>query len=162
MMHTVPVEAIPARPTFTRPDSTVAIPVPKPKPRSRIDPPRVYYDVRDKCWHLLEDYRLPDGRCTITIPAGFSFDLSSVPRVLWWILASFELGIAAPLVHDFLYCHGGRVRSYTRPSREYSRVGADRLFRRVMELEGVAKTNRLIAYKAVRWFGGNSWHEGAR
>jgi hypothetical protein len=39
----------------------------------------------------------------IQIPAGFVFDLASVPRVLWWLIAPFELSIVAPLIHDWLY-----------------------------------------------------------
>lgn len=39
----------------------------------------------------------------IKIPEGFIWDLSSVPRILWWILppdGDFEL---AALIHDYLY-----------------------------------------------------------
>lgn len=43
------------------------------------------------------------NKITITIPAGFEWDLSSVPRFLWGLLppdGDFEL---ASLIHDYLY-----------------------------------------------------------
>lgn len=46
--------------------------------------------------------RLRDGRI-ITIPKGFIWDLSSVPRFLWWLFppdGDFEF---ASLIHDYLY-----------------------------------------------------------
>lgn len=40
---------------------------------------------------------------TITIPAGFSTDLASVPRWLWWLVAPHDPQYAAAAVlHDFL------------------------------------------------------------
>ena len=44
---------------------------------------------------LLDEYLL--------IEEGFEFDLASVPRAAWSIIAPFELGQVAPLVHDHLY-----------------------------------------------------------
>lgn len=37
------------------------------------------------------------------IPAGFVWDLSSVPRILWWLLPPDSDGEIASLIHDFLY-----------------------------------------------------------
>jgi hypothetical protein len=39
----------------------------------------------------------------ITIPKGYTWDLSSVPRFLWWLLppdGDFQIGA---LIHDYLY-----------------------------------------------------------
>lgn len=49
----------------------------------------------------------------ITIPEGFIWDGSSVPRFLWWLLppeGDFEI---AGLIHDYLYVNK-RVFPYTR------------------------------------------------
>ena len=112
----------------------------------------------DDTWRLEADYSYQDGDHLITVPAGFEFDLSSVPRALWWLIAPFELSIAAPLLHDFLYEYGGNPPAGSVvPPHSYSRREADDLFRRVMEQEGVALWRRTLAYAAVRLFGGRAW-----
>ena len=73
---------------------------------SSLPPPLLSYVGGDN-WRLEADYTYQDGDRTITVPAGFMFDLSSVPRALWWLIAPFELSIVAPLLHDYLYEHGG-------------------------------------------------------
>ena len=125
--------------------------------RSRLPPPLVSY-LGEGRWRLEADYVYRDGDTAITVPAGFRFDLSSVPRVLWSLIAPFELSIAAPLVHDFLYRHGGRPpEGSVEPLRSYTRGEADRLFRRMMEAEGVPAWRRTVAYLAVRGFGRGAW-----
>ena len=83
-----------------------------------------------------------------------------MPRALWWLIAPFELSIAAPLLHDFLYFHGGQPPAgVVVPPRTYTRSDADRVFREVMKAEGVPLWRRALGYVAVRLFGGDSWHE---
>jgi hypothetical protein len=88
----------------------------------------------------------------IQIPAGFIFDLASVPRMLWWLIAPFELSIVGPLLHDYLYRVDGAREGYTRKQ-------VDELFERLMYLEGISGWRRRAAYRAVRVFGGGSWRE---
>jgi hypothetical protein len=129
-------------------------------PASALPPPVLTYLGNDT-WRLEADYFYQDGDRLITVPAGFEFDLSSVPRALWWLIAPFELSIAAPLLHDFLYENGGEPPAGSVvPPHSYSRREADDLFRRVMELEGVASWRRTLAYAAVRLFGGRAWKDG--
>ena len=54
--------------------------------------------IGDDTWRLEADYSYQDGDRRITVPAGFEFDLSSVPRPLWSLIAPFELSISAPLL----------------------------------------------------------------
>ena len=117
-------------------------------------PPPVLTWLGGREWRLEAPYAYRDGETTIAVPAGFRFDLSSVPRIWWWLIAPFELSIVAPLVHDFLYRHAGRPPAGTvEPPRTYTRAEADAMFLRIMELEGVAWWRRTIAYVAVRLFG---------
>jgi hypothetical protein len=112
-------------------------------------------------WRLEEEYSYQDGGSVITVPQGFRFDLASIPRAFWWLVSPFELSIAAPLLHDFLYHHKGEPPAGSVvPPRAYSRLEADRLFRRVMEVEGVARWRRAPAYAAVRAFGWLGWKKG--
>lgn len=127
-------------------------------PQSDLPPPVLTYISSERAWRLEADYSYPDGPTTITVPAGFMFDLASVPRWFWWLIAPFELSVSAPLIHDFLYKHAGDPPAGSvEPPRTYTRKQADQLFRRMMEEEGVPAWRRRLAYWAVRAFGGFGW-----
>lgn len=112
-----------------------------------IPEPVVTYHVRNgRRWELMGDWIATIDGHTIVVFAGFRFDLASIPRVLWWLVAPFELSIAAPLVHDHGYRHAWA-----------SRREIDRLFRVVMRLEGVGWVRRWAAWLAVRGFGWLAW-----
>ena len=122
--------------------------------------PVVTYIGPGNRWRLEEPYSYQDGANRITVPSGFQFDLASIPRIFWWLIAPFELSIAAPLLHDFLYHHRGDLPPGTvEPSRPYTRSEADRLFRAVMEAEGVPGWRRTLGYLAVRAFGWLGWRQ---
>lgn len=108
------------------------------------------YSPRTGEWRLVGHQVIEDHRRDrrIVIPDGFTFDLASVPRALWSLIAPFELSILAPLVHDFLY-RGNDER--------YSRNEADDLFRDLMEREGVPWWRRWAAYAAVVRYGAEFW-----
>jgi hypothetical protein len=126
-------------------------------PRSRLPPPVLTY-LGGRHWRLEADYTYHDGPTVITVPAGFRFDLSSVPRALWSVIAPFELSIVAPLLHDFLYESGGRPPDVSiDPPRSYTRAEVDRMFLEIMEKEDVARWRRRLAYSAVRAFGRGAW-----
>lgn len=126
--------------------------------QSALVPPILSYRPERRAWVLEEEYAYPDGEVTLKVPPGFEFDLASVPRFAWPLIAPFELSIVAPLLHDFLYRHGGRPPAGTViPPRSYTRKEADRLFRAAMKLERVAAWRIFLAYRAVRWFGRSSW-----
>ena len=128
---------------------------------SALAAPVVTYIGPGNLWRLEMDYQYQDGSNLITVPEGFEFDLASIPRAFWWLVSPFELSIAAPLLHDFLYAHkGDPPPGSIEPSRAYTRKQADQLFRRVMEFEGVAAWRRGLAYAAVRSFGWIGWKKG--
>lgn len=128
---------------------------------SELPPPVITYLVDGpdgNRWRLEADYIYRDPSQRIQVPEGFTFDLASVPRLLWPVIAPFELSIAAPLLHDVLYRHGGALPAlWVRPRRTWARKEADVLFREIMEREGVSWWRRWSAYLAVRGFGSGSW-----
>jgi len=125
---------------------------------SRLAPPVITYVVEREIWRLEEAYTHQDGQNEITVPAKFEFDLASVPRLMWWLISPFDLSVAAPLIHDFLYRYGGDPPDGAiTPPRVYDRKEADQLFRRIMKEEGVWWGRRVAAYLAVRVFGGGAW-----
>lgn len=128
---------------------------------SPLPAPVVTYLGDEGVWRLEEPYALKIRGHRIRIPKGFEFDLASVPRPLWWLIAPFELSIAAPLLHDFLYRYAGRPPEGTvKPPTIYTRKEADRLFLNIMKREGIAGWRRLLAYLGSRWFGGSAWATG--
>ena len=130
---------------------------------SSLSSPVVTYLVQERTWRLEAPYSYQDVVHRIDVPDRFAFDLASIPRPIWWLVAPFELSIAAPLLHDYLYRHQGDPPAGSIvPPRIYSRVQADRLFRDVMEKEGVWAWRRVAAYRAVRWFGSGAWSRSAR
>ena len=81
-----------------------------------------------------------------------------MPRALWWLIAPFDLSVAAPLLHDFLYLHGGRPPAgAVAPPRIYNRAEVDAMFRGIMRKEGVSRWRQVVGYLAVRTFGRPAW-----
>ena len=139
------------------PDAARVTATPVAIPASRLAPPILTW-VGGRRWRLERAYAYRDDGTTITAPEGFAFDLSSVPRPLWWLIAPFELSIVAPLLHDLLYGSGGKLpRDAVEPYRTYSRREVDAMFLRIMRAEGVALWRRALAFAAVRTFGRSSW-----
>lgn len=123
-----------------------------------VDPfaPLLTYHVVRRRWRLAVTYVHEAPAFTLVIPAGFVFDLASVPRMVWWMIAPFELSIAAPLVHDFLYRYSGMLAS----GEVITRRVADRLFWELMVRELVPGWRRVLSYIAVRLFGWMAWGRG--
>ncbi|HEY7106975.1 MAG TPA: DUF1353 domain-containing protein [Acidimicrobiia bacterium] len=121
-------------------------------------PPPVLTYLGHNRWRLEHPYPYRDVARTVTVPGGFEFDLSSVPRVLWWLVAPFDLSVVAPLLHDFLYRWAGAPpRGAVEPLHVYTRHEVDRVFLRIMEIEGVTWWRRVLGYAAVRVFGLWAW-----
>ncbi len=77
---------------------------------------------------------------------GFRSDLASIPRLFWAIIASFELSLLAPIMHDLIYRSGGRVilphGEVTPTGRIFERKEADDLFLELMTRAKVAYWKR--------------------
>lgn len=130
----------------------------------RLPPVRLTYWTGEARWRLDETYVYREPGFTLTVPRGFAFDLASVPRALWLIVAPFELSIAGPLLHDFLYRHGGRPPEGTvePQGRRWRRVDADRLFCELMAIQGVPLWRVIVGYAAVRLGGVFAWRGRGR
>lgn len=89
-----------------------------------------------------------DGRTAIIVPAGFTTDLASVPRLLRG-MPHFDVNGRArrpAVLHDFLYFTGmGGKRQ------------ADFAFYDALRFEGVSQWNAWLFWKAVDWFGFIAW-----
>lgn len=106
-------------------------------------------------FRLEAPFAIAERGVEIRIPAGFIFDGASVPRLFWLGISPTELGVVAPLVHDWLYRTGGQYGAL-------SRGDADSIFLDHMKAEGVSGWRRWAAYTAVRAFGRGSWRDGGK
>ena len=104
------------------------------------------------------------GHQVVCVPRGYTFDLASIPRWLWWLVAPFELSLAAPLVHDWLYEFTGCVNPvWMEDEQEWyvpkmiTRAQADLVFDELMERSHVKNWRRRGAYQAVKLFSGRIW-----
>ena len=131
--------------------------------RSKLPAPVISYIEAENMWRLEEAYVYITGDHQITVPSRFKFDLASVPRLFWCFIAPFELSIAAPLIHDFLYQYRGDppAGSITPPT-VFSRRKSDGIFRDIMQKESVAGWRQFCAYWAVRLFAWIPWIFGAK
>lgn len=137
-----------------------------PATQSHLDnPPLIrYYTYGEKKgnWELGEDVRISvevlASPITIRIDAGYLFNLASIPRPVYPLIAPFELSVLAPLVHDFIYDHEGICPQWTvEPYRTFTRKEADILFLALMAKEQIPAWRRKPAYRAVRLFGSGRW-----
>lgn len=127
----------------------------------------VTYDPVEGLWETAHDYtvnlRWGNETHTLTIPAFYETDLSSIPRVVWPLIAPHELSLVAPLVHDYLYDNYGCLGRMEAPDggwqcqRLITRLDVDNIFLELMRRSEVPKWRRYLAYQAVRAFGSFPW-----
>lgn len=75
----------------------------------------------------------------IIVPAGFTTDFASVPRLPLIYSLAGDTGHASAVVHDYL-CR----------TKKLPRVLADKVFREALEVEGVPAWRRTLMYLGVR------------
>jgi len=100
-----------------------------------------------------------EGAHTITVPEGFVYDRASIPLIFHPLISPDSVGNVAPLIHDYLYRHGGILppNQITPRNKRFSRKEADDLFYEVMTKCRVKKWRRDAAYGAVRAGAGFAW-----
>lgn len=132
---------------------------------------KVSYHPRQNVWFLREEYSYEDDKkSTIILDECFSYDLASIPRFFWRIVATHELSAEATLVHDFMYASRGgkrkcvdgkeilgRIEFKETPEKFYSRKEADDLFLKMMKDLHVKEYRRFLSYIGVRIFGVIFW-----
>lgn len=107
----------------------------------------------------------------ICIPAGYRYDGASVPRKAWTLSGLTPDGLlrGAAVIHDFIYDHRGNMpegschwglgdKWQPAPDIVFTRKDADQLFLQILRESGVKKRQCLMAYAAVRLFGGGFWN----
>jgi hypothetical protein len=88
-----------------------------------------------------------DAITRIVVPAGFTYDLASIPRPLWVLIAPWDIALES-LFHDLLY-----------RKQEIKRRQADQTLLSMMQDRGVPWHVRWAVYLSVRWFGWKAWRQ---
>lgn len=107
--------------------------------------------VTDKDWTLIAslDYWSAKLGRQITVPAGFTTDFASVPRLPFAYAIFGNLAQEESVIHDLLYRRNGGV----------TRAQADAVFLEAMEVMGKPWYVRWPMYLGVRAGGWKSFHK---
>lgn len=125
--------------------------------------PPIRAETHRRCWTLEQEWSYEEPAWRLTIPRGWRTDLASVPPPLDLSFNGFAFGITGPLLHDFLYEHGGRPPPGSCvPQRRFSRREADALLLRLMREERVPAWKRIPAYTVARLGGWTHWEKPRR
>jgi len=113
---------------------------------------RVYGNNSINNYELLEDvsFKLSNG-FQITIPKGYKWDLSSVPRFLWWLLppdGDFQIGA---LIHDFLYENNLQSRKFA-DQEMYKWSCTISGTKNLLSLRNLDNKIRLIGVRLFGWY----------
>lgn len=97
----------------------------------------------------------------ITVPAGATTDLASIPRFAWSVFPPDGPWLKAAVVHDFLYRSRGTCemdgKVYRTRAEPYTRAESDGILREAMKVVGVGAFARGVIWSAVRLGGGSGW-----
>jgi hypothetical protein len=96
-------------------------------------------------WRLTSKFRYV-GSKIIDVPAGFTTDGASVPRVFWSLFSPTGSYLKAAVIHDYLYVN-----------QLFSRETTDLIFLEAMKESGVGFFTRRAVYRAVRLGGWIAW-----
>jgi hypothetical protein len=111
----------------------------------------VYSDKSEKYWKITEPIcvTLSTGR-RYTIPRGFVYDMSTVPKWLWSIVRPFNDGLFGYLVHDRLYV----IRDHNMTRKQVDR---EMLF--WTNITNSNKLDNYVRYFVVRAIGWWVWYK---
>lgn len=97
----------------------------------------------------VEDVWYQDAITRIVVPAGFTYDLGSIPRPLWMFVSPWDIALES-LFHDLLY-----------RQQLIKRRQADQTLLSMMQDRGVPWAIRWAVYASVRLCGGWAWRQRA-
>lgn len=109
-----------------------------------------YLDGSD--WEVFETFvystEVAGNKTIILVPAGFTTDFASIPRVFWRVLPPTGKYGKAAVIHDYIY---------RTPGVNLTRAQADGIFRDAMADLGVSAATRNLMFYGVRAFGGRAY-----
>lgn len=91
----------------------------------------------------------------ITIPKGFTWDLSSVPRLLWGLLPPDGLWEIGSLIHDYLYIN----KLYSREFADKEMLIWSKVTSGTQDLLSLRNLDNYVRYYGVRLGGWYVWNK---
>lgn len=126
--------------------------------------PLRYENIDGKLIKLTEafEYRVgsEDSQEVIRVPAGFTCDGQSYPRMFRFVDHPQGKGAKAGVIHDYLYHLNGRPVPET--GKTYDQKASDRIFLEALETSGVNAVSRRTRYRMLRMFGSFAWNSHAK
>lgn len=112
----------------------------------------IYSDKSVKYWRIERDVvvQLSTGD-ELLIPAGYCYDMATVPKWLWSVVRPFNDGLLATLIHDYLYVH--------KEKHMLSRAESDREYLKWLTVTNNNQFDNTIRYLVVRAFGWLWWNK---
>lgn len=98
---------------------------------------------------LLNKHSYRVGNKDIIVPAHFTTDLASVPRIFWLFISPIGKHSIAAVMHDYIYSKECELNIH--------RKEADEMFYYVMRYCHVHKFTAKLMYYCVRLFGASKW-----
>lgn len=92
---------------------------------------------------------------TITIPKGFEWDLSSVPRFLWGLLPPDGLFEFSSIIHDWLYVN----KLYSRKFADDEMLKWSKATAGTLNKVSLRNFDNQVRYVSVRLFGWLVWNK---
>lgn len=126
-----------------------------------------FVEVVTEPWTCRWSYR--ENIRTLAVPAGYTWDGASVPRIAWTAIGITPGGLAdgPSLAHDVLYrAAGGRkkerlcgctIQTLYGVDVVVDRDEADWLFKEMCVFAGMRRSRAVVAYGAIRIFGEKYW-----
>ena len=145
-------ETVP-RTTTRRPAEIIVRPDAPPPPPSTVDSPDLYFLKKAPLAAIVQrpmSYQIGKTRDSITVPAGFVTEFTSIPRALWSELSPVGEHERAAIVHDYLYWFQPCEREET-----------DNLLMIAMREDGVSDLQRGAVYAGVRVGSADAWNANA-
>lgn len=105
---------------------------------------------------LEKDFIYRWSRFDIIVPAGFTTDMFSIPRILWPVISPIGAGIHGAICHDCLYSTEFGLPGETIEERCYR---ADKVLYDGMIDSGCSKLRASIVYRGVRIGGKYTWKQ---
>jgi hypothetical protein len=103
-------------------------------------------------WEVFETFvystEVAGNKTVILVPAGFTTDFASIPRLFWRVLPPTGKYGKAAVIHDYIY---------RTPGVNLTRAQADGIFRDAMADLGVGAFTRTLMFRGVRAFGGRAY-----
>lgn len=109
-------------------------------------------DPRERIFELTRSAELWLADSLVRFPEGERWNLASIPRPVWWIIAPHELGAESTLGHDKLYEYKGALPRewFLTPYRTFTRAESDQIMEDLALSSKAREWQAELAHRTLR------------